>query len=125
LEPLEPLLAMADDVAEQRGSLFRDTTLWVPPAVTLGWMPRERLHWQRPDCPVNTRGQTAVIFYPPPEGWDELMPSTAVPDMGLIKAGWKPQRGVSDVFNRFLRLAAIDDKEIFKDKNLNTVADFV
>jgi hypothetical protein len=48
-----------------------------------------------------------------------------VPDMGLIKAGWKPQRGVSDVFNRFLRLAAIDDKEIFKDKNLNTVADFV
>jgi hypothetical protein len=121
---LEPLLTL-EDMKGQRDALFTHGTIFVPPKVTIGWMPEDMLLGFRHVCPVNAQRETTVLFYPRPKGWDVIMPSTVVPMRGIVESDWELRHDSgSSVLTDFLQLAEISDEEILTASSSNDIAAF-
>src|SRR2546426_9452928 len=118
------LKAAFEDTNKRHGSFFRPAeSIVTPPWVAPEWMPVDQLPRHYHVYLRSEQGQTPVLRYPLPEGWDVPMSSTAVPDAGLIQAGWTRRGDSKDLFNDFLRLAK-PDIDLRTEEGLHTVAAF-
>jgi hypothetical protein len=126
---LETLLAVwQEDEAGKGSSLFTDGSLCVPPTVTVEYYLSTARPWnfrlRRRSGPVKEQRAIPVLCYPLPEEWQVPLSGTMMAYGGLINQGWKWRESSTGLFNDFLRLADMPDRDVLTEEVCSKVAAF-